>query len=43
MTDQIKSFKKDWKRWSSAERASAVALFLASIAALGGPITMTLL
>jgi hypothetical protein len=40
MTQQLKSFKRDWQRWSGPERASALALLVAVAAVLGGPLAM---
>lgn len=40
MAQQLKSFKRDWKRWTSSERAAAIALLLAIAAAIGGPLTL---
>ncbi|WP_257792283.1 hypothetical protein [Azospirillum humicireducens] len=37
MADELKSFRKDWKRWSSAERLVAVTI-LVLIALLGAPV-----
>lgn len=43
MTDDLKSFKKDWQRWSSAEKLVAVTVVLVITAILGGPATLGLL
>lgn len=43
MTDDLKSFKKDWQRWSSGEKLVAVTLLLLVTAVLGGPVTFGLL
>ncbi|MCP1608841.1 hypothetical protein J2848_000477 [Azospirillum lipoferum] len=36
MADELKSFRKDWKRWSTTERLIAVTV-LVLIALLGAP------
>ncbi|WP_281280305.1 hypothetical protein [Azospirillum ramasamyi] len=36
MADELKSFRKDWKRWSPAERLAAVTVLIL-IALLGAP------
>lgn len=36
MADELKSFRRDWKRWSPAERLIAVTV-LALMALLGAP------
>lgn len=37
MTDDLKSFRKDWRRWSSSERFFAAFFVLAtSLALIGG-------
>lgn len=41
MAQDLKSFKRDWQRWSRVERMSALALLAAT--ALGGPLTLGLL
>lgn len=43
VADQLKSFRKDWQRWSLAERAVAVALVVAATLLLSGPFTLPLL
>ena len=43
MTDELKSFKKDWERWSGAEKLTAVTLLILLTALLGGPVTLGLL
>ncbi|MBP2303019.1 hypothetical protein [Azospirillum picis] len=37
MADQLKSFRKDWQRWSSTEKLVAVTVILAIAALLGAP------
>lgn len=40
MSDELKSFKKDWDRWSTGERLFAAFFIAASTAALlGGAMT----
>ncbi|WP_281262029.1 hypothetical protein [Azospirillum thermophilum] len=43
MTNELKSFKKDWQRWSPAERLAAVTLLIVLAVVLGGPVTIGLL
>lgn len=43
MADQLKSFRKDWQRWSLPERAMAVVMLVAATLLLSGPITLALL
>lgn len=43
MPQELKSLKKDWKRWSRVERVTAVALLVAASMMLGGPVTLALL
>ncbi len=40
MAQDLKSFKKDWQRWSAAEKLVAVALLVVATLALGGPVTV---
>lgn len=41
MGNDLKSFKKDWQRWSRVERLTALALlFVGAAAVLGGPLTV---
>ena len=40
MAQGLKSFKKDWQRWSPAERATAIALAVVAAVILGGPFTL---
>lgn len=42
MARELKSFKKDWQRWSMAEKLIAVALLVAATVVLGGPVTILL-
>ncbi|WP_282189089.1 hypothetical protein [Azospirillum sp. SYSU D00513] len=42
MAQELKSFRKDWQRWSRTERAMAVALAVLVAAILGGPISQGL-
>lgn len=41
MADELKSFRKDWKRWSTAERLIAVTLLVLA-ALLGAPAAASL-
>ncbi|MGQ9367299.1 hypothetical protein [Azospirillum sp. ST 5-10] len=43
MPRELKSLKRDWKRWSRVERATAIVLLFAASAALSGPVTFALL
>jgi len=43
MTDELKSFKKDWQRWSATEKMIAVTLLIVVTALLGAPVTAGLL
>ncbi|HYG91035.1 MAG TPA: hypothetical protein VD978_32805 [Azospirillum sp.] len=44
MGDDLKSFKKDWQRWSRVERLSAIVLlFGATATILGGSLTFGML
>jgi len=43
MTDELKSFKKDWQRWSAKEKLIAVTMLIALVALLGGPVGAGLL
>ncbi len=45
MGNGLKSFKKDWRRWSRTERVSAVALLFggATTAILSGSVTFGIL
>ncbi|WP_281378751.1 hypothetical protein [Azospirillum oleiclasticum] len=43
MADQLKSFRKDWQRWTAVERVGAVVLLVAAAALLGGPLTFSFL
>lgn len=43
MSNDLKSFKKDWQRWSRVERLTAVALLVGATALLGGPLTFGIL
>ncbi|CAO3420871.1 MULTISPECIES: hypothetical protein [Azospirillum] len=40
MAQDLKSFKKDWQRWSAAEKLTAVAILIVAAVALGGPVTI---
>lgn len=42
MAQQLKSFKKDWQRWSPAEKLVAIALLVVATVVLGGPVTALL-
>ncbi|MBP2293467.1 MULTISPECIES: hypothetical protein [Azospirillum] len=42
MAQDLKSFKKDWQRWSPAEKLVAVALLVVATVVLGGPVTALL-
>lgn len=39
MARELKSFKKDWQRWSAAEKLIAVTLLVVATVILGGPVT----
>lgn len=39
MERELRSFRKDWQRWSLSERAFAVALAAAAALLLGAPVT----
>ncbi|CAO3431064.1 hypothetical protein [Azospirillum doebereinerae] len=43
MTNELKSFKKDWQRWSSAEKMIALTALVVLAALLGAPVTAGLL
>lgn len=43
MTDELKSFKKDWQRWSPAEKLVAVTVLIVITAVIGGPVTIGLM
>lgn len=43
MSEDLKSFKKDWQRWTRVERLTAIVLLIGATAALGGPLTMGVL
>lgn len=43
MANDLKSFKKDWQRWSAAERLIAIAVLLGVTVLLGGPLTLGIL
>lgn len=43
MADELKSFKKDWQRWSAREKMIAITLLIALIALLGSPVGAGLL
>ncbi|MBP2229312.1 hypothetical protein [Azospirillum agricola] len=44
MADELKSFKKDWQRWSATEKMIAVTvLILVAATLVGAPITVGLL
>ena len=43
MSNDLKSFKKDWQRWTRVERLTAIALLAGVTAVLGGPLTMGIL
>ena len=43
MSNDLKSFKKDWQRWTRVERLTAIALLVGATAALGGPLTLGIL
>ncbi|MGF7177743.1 hypothetical protein [Azospirillum doebereinerae] len=43
MTNELKSFKKDWQRWSAAEKMIALTALVALAALLGAPVTAGLL
>lgn len=38
MDHGLKSLKRDWRRWSPAERLIAVAILVIATAVLGGPV-----
>lgn len=38
MSNDLKSFKKDWQRWSRVERLVAITLLVVVTAALGSPL-----
>ena len=42
MAQDLKSFKKDWQRWSAAEKLTAVAILIVAAVALGGPVSILL-
>lgn len=42
MADQLKSFRKDWQRWSAAEKLTAVSLLVTLAALLGAPLAAIL-
>ena len=42
MAQDLKSFKKDWQRWSPAEKLTAIALLVVATVVLGGPVTILL-
>ncbi len=42
MAQDLKSFKKDWQRWSPAEKLVAIALLVVATVVLGGPVTTLL-
>ncbi|WP_282183904.1 hypothetical protein [Azospirillum sp. TSO35-2] len=37
MADELKSFKRDWQRWSSAEKLTAVSALIVIATLLGVP------
>ncbi len=43
MSKDLKSFKKDWQRWTRVERLTAIALLVAATVVLGGPLTLGIL
>lgn len=43
MTNELKSFKRDWQRWSAAEKMVAVTVLAVLAALLGAPVTTVLL
>lgn len=43
MSNDLKSFKKDWQRWSAVERLTVIVLLLGATIALGGPLTLGIL
>lgn len=42
MARELKSFKKDWQRWTISEKLIAVALLVVATIVLGGPVTTLL-
>ncbi len=43
MTGELKSFKKDWQRWSALEKLAAVTMLVVVTALLSAPVTAGLL
>jgi len=43
MTNELKSFKKHWQRWSAAEKMAALTALAVLTALLGAPVTAGLL
>lgn len=43
MTQHLKSFRKDWERWSPAERAFAVVMAVTALVLLTAPVTAGLM
>ncbi|HYD71102.1 hypothetical protein [Azospirillum sp.] len=43
MAHELKSFRRDWQRWSPVERLAAIVLLVTATVILGGPVTLGLL
>ncbi|WP_298364639.1 hypothetical protein [Azospirillum sp.] len=43
LNTELKSFRKDWDRWSVAEKLCAVTLLVLVAALIGAPVTVALL
>jgi hypothetical protein len=43
LNTELKSFRKDWSRWSVAEKLCAVTFLILVAALIGAPVTVALL
>lgn len=43
MAEELKSFRKDWQRWSGVERATIIVILVLVVALVGAPVTISLL